>query len=168
MALKQETVWERIAALVDIVPSSTRARIAHTFRTASAYAFFGGRLAGNLVWVVTTSALLVGLPYALALEDESRIVAQEKEMYQQQQGAQVSGGAHGSPAWLADVPSRCLVAARLSSRARPRQRPAQQAASARPASEHRARMRLQLYHTLCTPVKPPLRPRCSAVTRRVI
>ncbi|PWN96246.1 hypothetical protein FA09DRAFT_300444, partial [Tilletiopsis washingtonensis] len=103
VALKQETVWERIAALVDIVPSSTRARIAHTFRTASAYAFFGGRLAGNLVWVVTTSALLVGLPYALALEDESRIVAQEKEMYQQQQGAQMLGG--GAPQQPGQAPA---------------------------------------------------------------
>lgn len=45
-------------------------------------------LAGKLVWVVTTSALLVGLPFALAVEDESRIVAQEKEMMAQQQGAQ--------------------------------------------------------------------------------
>ena len=43
---------------------------------------------GNLVWIVTTSALLVGLPLALSLEDEAKIVAQEKEMLAQQQGAQ--------------------------------------------------------------------------------
>lgn len=40
------------------------------------------------MWVVTTSALLVGLPLALALEDEAKVVQQEKEMLEQQQGAQ--------------------------------------------------------------------------------
>ena len=48
----------------------------------------GGKLVGNLVWIVTTSALLVGLPLALSLEDEAKIVAQEKEMLAQQAGAQ--------------------------------------------------------------------------------
>ncbi len=54
------------------------------------------------MWVVTTSALLVGLPFALAVEDESRIVAQEKEMMAQQQGAQQmlapAAGAQGATA----------------------------------------------------------------------
>lgn len=40
------------------------------------------------MWIVTTSALLVGLPLALSLEDEAKIVAQEQEMLAQQQGAQ--------------------------------------------------------------------------------
>ena len=38
--------------------------------------------------MIATSALLVGLPLVLVLEDESRIVQQEKEMLAQQQGAQ--------------------------------------------------------------------------------
>ncbi|KIS71187.1 uncharacterized protein UMAG_01096 [Mycosarcoma maydis] len=88
LALKEETVWERISALRDIIPPSTRRSIASTFNTTTSYAFTGSLLAGKLVWVVTTSALLVGLPFALAVEDESRIVAQEKEMMAQQQGAQ--------------------------------------------------------------------------------
>lgn len=88
MALKEETVWERLSALRDIIPPSTRRSIASTFNTTTSYAFTGSLLAGKLVWVVTTSALLVGLPFALAVEDESRIVAQEKEMMAQQQGAQ--------------------------------------------------------------------------------
>ncbi|KAH9980001.1 hypothetical protein BGW80DRAFT_1454545 [Lactifluus volemus] len=37
---------------------------------------------------VTTSALLIGLPLALILEDEAKVVAQENEMLAQQQGAQ--------------------------------------------------------------------------------
>ncbi|TKY85064.1 hypothetical protein EX895_006144 [Sporisorium graminicola] len=88
LALREESIWERLSALRDIIPPSTRRSIASTFNTTTSYAFTGSLLAGKLVWVVTTSALLVGLPFALAVEDESRIVAQEKEMMAQQQGAQ--------------------------------------------------------------------------------
>lgn len=101
LALKEETIWERISALRDIIPPSTRRSIASTINTTTSYAFTGSLLAGKLVWVVTTSALLVGLPFALAVEDESRIVAQEKEMMAQQQGAQhmltPAAGAAGQP-----------------------------------------------------------------------
>lgn len=85
---EEETFFERIAALVDIVPPTTRHNISS--RLASTASFFktGSKLVGNLIWIVTTSALLVGLPLALSLEDESKIVAQEKEMLAQQQGAQ--------------------------------------------------------------------------------
>lgn len=88
LVLHQETIWERISALRDIIPPSARRSIASTFNTTTSYAFTGSLLAGKAVWVVTTSALLVGLPFALAVEDEARIVAQEKEMTAQQQGAQ--------------------------------------------------------------------------------
>ncbi|CBQ70498.1 related to TOM22-mitochondrial outer membrane import receptor complex subunit [Sporisorium reilianum SRZ2] len=102
IALREETIWERLSALRDIIPPSTRRSIASTFNTTTSYAFTGSLLAGKLVWVVTTSALLVGLPFALAVEDESRIVAQEKEMMAQQQGAQhmlapAAGAAPGVP-----------------------------------------------------------------------
>ena len=43
---------------------------------------------GNIVCVLTTSALLIALPLGLALEDEAKLVAQEKEMFEQQQGTQ--------------------------------------------------------------------------------
>lgn len=81
---------ERLYALRDIVPPSTRSNIASTFRTASSYAFAGGSVVGKIAWVVTTSALLVGLPFALAVEDEARIAQQEREFQAQQSGASVS------------------------------------------------------------------------------
>ena len=83
-----ESFFDRIAALVDIVPPTTRysisSRVSKTFSALKKTSKF----AGNVVWVVTTSALLVGLPLALILEDEAKIVAQEKEMLAQQAGAQ--------------------------------------------------------------------------------
>jgi hypothetical protein len=69
-----------------MVPPSTRLSIAKAFSQASSWAKWSGKAAGNAVWVVTTTALLVGLPMAIAIEDETRLVAQEKEMMGQQQG----------------------------------------------------------------------------------
>ena len=84
-----ESFSDRLAALVDIVPPSTRHSIAtKVSKTASVFKKTS-KVFGNLIWVVTTSALLVALPLALALEDEAKIVAQEKEIMEQQQGQQL-------------------------------------------------------------------------------
>jgi mitochondrial import receptor subunit TOM22 len=84
----EETLYERVIALKDIVPPSTRHAISTKISSASSFFRRSGKILGNVVWIVTTSALLVGLPLALSLEDEAKIVAQEKEMLAQQQGAQ--------------------------------------------------------------------------------
>ena len=81
-----ESFLDRVAALVDIVPPTTRHSISSRISKTASFIKRGGKLAGNIVWIVTTSALLVALPLALSLEDEARIVAQEKEMMEQQSG----------------------------------------------------------------------------------
>lgn len=86
--LGEESLYERLTALRDIVPPSTRHSISSKVSTTASFLKKGGKIFGNIVWIVTTSALLVGLPLALSLEDEAKIVAQEKEMLAQQQGAQ--------------------------------------------------------------------------------
>jgi len=84
----EESFYERVAALVDIIPPTTRTKISSRVSKTAGFFKASGKLVGNLIWIVTTSALLVGLPLALSLEDEAKIVAQEKEMLAQQQGAQ--------------------------------------------------------------------------------
>ncbi|KAG5351686.1 hypothetical protein E4T56_gene3048 [Termitomyces sp. T112] len=83
-----ETFFDRVAALVDIVPPSTRHTISSRISKTASIIKRGGKVAGNIVWIITTSALLVALPLALSLEDEAKIVTQEKEIMEQQQGAQ--------------------------------------------------------------------------------
>lgn len=92
--VEDESIADRLYALRDIVSPTTRKRIVETWRTSTSYATWGGKLAGNAVWVITTSALLVGLPLALAIENETMMVQQEKEMMAQQQGAQQVRTAH--------------------------------------------------------------------------
>ena len=84
----EESFYERLAALVDIVPPTTRHKISTRLSKTTGFIKTTGKVVGNIVWIVTTSALLVGLPLALSLEDEAKIVQQEKEMLAQQQGAQ--------------------------------------------------------------------------------
>ncbi|KAJ7644049.1 mitochondrial import receptor subunit Tom22-domain-containing protein [Roridomyces roridus] len=83
-----ETLLDRIAALVDIVPPTTRHAISQRVQKSASFLKAGGKRVGNLVWILTTSALLVALPLALVLEDEAKIVAQEREFLEQQQGQQ--------------------------------------------------------------------------------
>lgn len=84
----EETFLERVAALADVIPPATRHSISSRISKTASFLRKGRKIAGNIIWIVTTSALLVALPLALSLEDEAKIVAQEKEMLEQQQGAQ--------------------------------------------------------------------------------
>ena len=83
-----ETLGDRLYALRDMVSPATRQKIAATWNTTTSWTFWGGKLAGNAVWVVTTSALLVVLPLALSIENESMLIQQEGELLAQQQGQQ--------------------------------------------------------------------------------
>lgn len=85
---EDESLSERLYALKDMVSPSTRRRIVSTWNTSTSWAAWGGKAAGNAIWIATTSALLVGLPLALAIENETMMVQQEKEILAQQQGAQ--------------------------------------------------------------------------------
>ncbi|KAF5369553.1 hypothetical protein D9758_002552 [Tetrapyrgos nigripes] len=95
-----ESLFERLTALVDIVPPTTRQNIYSKVSSTASFLKTSGKVVGNIVWVVTTSALLVGLPLAVSLEDEAKVVQQEKEMQEQQAGAQqmMAPSMYGAPA----------------------------------------------------------------------
>lgn len=80
-----ETVLERFYALKDIVPPSTRASVSDTTDAIIGWVKWSVGLAGSAAWIITTSALLVGLPAMLSIEGEGALVAQEKEFLGQQQ-----------------------------------------------------------------------------------
>lgn len=86
--LADESLYDRVAALKDIVPPQTRSSLYNKYKSTTGWAWWGIQSAGSLAWLVSTSALLVGLPLALAIEDEARVVAQEKEMQMQSAGQQ--------------------------------------------------------------------------------
>jgi mitochondrial import receptor subunit TOM22 len=83
-----ESFFDRVVALKDMVPPTTRHNISTTLVQTASFVKRGSKIIGNIVWVVTTSALLVALPLSLILEDENKVMTQEREMLEQQQGAQ--------------------------------------------------------------------------------
>ena len=105
----EESFFDRVVALKDIVPPTTRHNITTTFAQTASYVKRGSKIIGNVVWVITTSALLVALPLSLILEDENKVMTQEKEMLEQQQGAQQVRFGHVFFIAAYTLFSRCLL-----------------------------------------------------------
>ena len=85
-----ETYAERIYALKDMIPPTTRDALASALSTTTSYVRKTANLAGNAAWILTTSALLVGLPLMLSIEGEAGLVQQETEFNLQNQQQPVS------------------------------------------------------------------------------
>ncbi|RAO70532.1 uncharacterized protein BHQ10_006544 [Talaromyces amestolkiae] len=74
-----ETLYDRIVALKDIIPPQSRRRITATIAglsdaTKSTFSF-----SGKALWVISTSAFLLGVPWALAFAEEEQYVQMERE-----------------------------------------------------------------------------------------
>ncbi|KIM28925.1 hypothetical protein M408DRAFT_328988 [Serendipita vermifera MAFF 305830] len=95
--VQNESIVDRLVALVDIVPPQTRNNISTSVSTVATHVQKTGKRVGNVLWVVITSVLLVGLPLALVLEDEAKLAQQEKEYNAQQQGQQALLNPSGLP-----------------------------------------------------------------------
>jgi import receptor subunit TOM22 len=83
-----ETLYERILALQDIIPASYRRSINSKFSTASSWVKSGLQMGSTTLWVVSTSALLLGVPWALAYAEEQQMQEMEREMKMQQNASE--------------------------------------------------------------------------------
>ncbi|KAF1983168.1 mitochondrial import translocase, subunit Tom22 [Aulographum hederae CBS 113979] len=91
-----ETLLDRLTALKDIVPASTRRSLSSVGANTYAYGATGASWLGKALWVVSTSALLMGVPWALAYAEEQQMVEMEREMKAQQQASEMLGGTGAS------------------------------------------------------------------------
>ena len=78
--IRNESLFDRIAALKDVIPANERIRISR--RASTAYSWTSSILGvgGKAVWILVTSAMLLGVPFALALEEERQYIEYEREM----------------------------------------------------------------------------------------
>jgi mitochondrial import receptor subunit TOM22 len=83
-----ETLFQRIAALQDIIRPTTRVRIYKTVSSTVSSTLSALQAGGKLGWIVATSALLVVLPVALEVERETFALQQENAQRVQQMQAQ--------------------------------------------------------------------------------
>ncbi|KAF2278693.1 mitochondrial import translocase, subunit Tom22, partial [Westerdykella ornata] len=82
--LTAETLYERLVALQDIIPASYRRSLSSKLGTAKSALRTGASWGGRTLWVVSTSVLLLGVPWALAYSEEQMMLEQEREMQMQQ------------------------------------------------------------------------------------
>ncbi|KIY04184.1 uncharacterized protein Z520_00876 [Fonsecaea multimorphosa CBS 102226] len=83
-----ETLLDRLAALRDIVPPKTRARLASATQSVYSAANASITYGGKSLWVIATSILLLGIPYALALGEEQQYMEEERQRTMMEQGQQ--------------------------------------------------------------------------------
>ncbi|TVY39206.1 Mitochondrial import receptor subunit [Lachnellula subtilissima] len=86
---EEETLADRLLALRDIIPPTTRTYISNTVETTTSWVKSGLLLSGKTLWIVSTSALLLGVPYALAFAEEQGVMDYENEQKAREQGASV-------------------------------------------------------------------------------
>jgi hypothetical protein len=74
-----ETFYERLIALKDVIPPQSRRRVAATVSTLTSVTKSSLVFSGKALWVISTSAFLLGVPWALAYAEEEQYVQMEKE-----------------------------------------------------------------------------------------
>lgn len=82
----EETLAERLAALRDMVPASTRSWVHHKYEATTSAVRAALSFAGRAAWTVSVSALLVGVPFALAYGEDQNLAAMEQEQRMRELG----------------------------------------------------------------------------------
>lgn len=85
-----ETLSERILALRDMVPPSTRRRISTTSSRITQAVIRGAFWGGKGIYVLSTGLLMVGIPWALAFVDEQQALEIEQEQKAREAAGEVS------------------------------------------------------------------------------
>ncbi|EPY51701.1 TOM complex subunit Tom22 [Schizosaccharomyces cryophilus OY26] len=81
--LEDETIFDRIAALKEVVPVTWRVRIADSAKCAVSGVSRLSSFGGKSLWVLSTSALLLGVPFMMSVEDEAQLSEYEKQLKDQ-------------------------------------------------------------------------------------
>ncbi|KAL3480415.1 mitochondrial outer membrane translocase complex, subunit Tom22 [Aspergillus californicus] len=77
--LEAESLAERLAALKDIIPPSARAHFTNSVSCVSSFTKSSLSFSGKALWILSTSAFLLGVPWALAFAEEEQYIQLERE-----------------------------------------------------------------------------------------
>jgi import receptor subunit TOM22 len=92
----QETLGDRIYALRDIIPPTTRGWLWHKFQATTHIVKTTLLFCGRAAWTVSVSALLIGVPFALAYAEEQNLIAMEQEQRMREMGGELlTAGGNG-------------------------------------------------------------------------
>ena len=82
--IEGESILDRIVALKDIIPQQQRLAISKAVSRTVSVGSMATYIGGKAVYIAITSILMLGIPYALAVEEEKAISEQERQMQMQQ------------------------------------------------------------------------------------
>ncbi|KAI0180799.1 Tom22-domain-containing protein [Hypoxylon sp. FL1284] len=88
-----ETLAERLYALRDIIPPTTRNSISSKVNATTGAVKSVLSFSGKSLWVLGTTALLIGVPWTLAWAEEQQVIEMEKEMKMREMGGDLLTGA---------------------------------------------------------------------------
>ncbi|KAL4809461.1 mitochondrial outer membrane translocase complex, subunit Tom22 [Aspergillus unguis] len=74
-----ESLYDRLSALKDIVPPSARKQVTNSVSCVSSFAKSSIAFSGKALWILSTSAFLLGVPWALAYAEEEQYIQLERE-----------------------------------------------------------------------------------------
>lgn len=77
--LEEESLYERFSALKDMIPPSARRTVTSSVSSLTSLTKASLSFSGKALWVISTSAFLVGVPWALAYAEEEQYVQMERE-----------------------------------------------------------------------------------------
>lgn len=74
-----ESLLDRLSALKDVVPPSARKQATNTVSYVTSLAKSSISFSGRALWILSTSAFLLGVPWALAYAEEEQYIQLERE-----------------------------------------------------------------------------------------
>jgi len=87
--IESETLYDRLLALQDILPPKQRRYLNSTINTTTSLIKSSLSLGGKALWIFSTSALLIGIPFAMAYQEEQQMIEMEREMKMQQSASEL-------------------------------------------------------------------------------
>jgi import receptor subunit TOM22 len=76
-SVHDESILERLAALVDIIPPVTRVKALQGLEDMGDWGLGALRFVGSGLWIISTASLLTLFPLALEMERENAVIDQE-------------------------------------------------------------------------------------------
>ncbi|KAL0640009.1 mitochondrial import receptor subunit Tom22 [Maublancomyces gigas] len=80
----EESLFDRIVALKDMIPLKQRTYFSNGISRSYRWISRGLSFSGQSLWIVTTSVMVLGVPYAVALQGDQQMAEMEKEYNMQQ------------------------------------------------------------------------------------
>ncbi|KAK3987936.1 mitochondrial import receptor subunit tom22 [Cladorrhinum sp. PSN332] len=85
----EETLADRLYALRDIVPPTTRGWVHDKYEATTSAVKSVVSFCGRAAWTLSVSALLVGVPFALAFGEDQNYAAMEQEQRMRELGGEI-------------------------------------------------------------------------------